>query len=175
MKLMTLAVIVVTMIFISVDFFGRFLGADQDSRNAAQSNEILKQLRLPQLSPAQFSQLQQAFVPFEEDAIEPVTALAGLTELQQQQQAGELTEFYAGDLRYRLLAIIYPQGEEQALTKPLALLKVTNIKTPNALSIEQIYHGDTFANFTVSISNTKKISLSLEQRQIELLMYQPRA
>jgi hypothetical protein len=175
MKLMTLAVIVASMIFITVDFSDRFLGADKDIRNGAQSGEILTQLSLPQLSPAQFGHLQQAFASFEEAPPEPVAELAGLSELQQQEQQGELTEFYAGDLRYRLLAIIYPQGDEQALKNPLALLKVTNIKTPNVLSIEQIYHGDTFANFTVSITSTKKISLSLGPRQIELLMYQPRA
>jgi hypothetical protein len=175
MKLMTLAVIAVSIIFITVDFFGRFLGADKDIRNTQQSSEILTQLSLPQLSSEQFGQLEQAFVSFEEEAPEPVAKLEGLSELQQQQQQGELTEFYAGDLRYRLLAIIYPQGDEQALKKPLALLKVTNIKTPNALSIEQIYHGDTFANLTVSITSTKKISLIKGPRQIELLMYQPRA
>jgi hypothetical protein len=175
MKIMTLAVIVVSMIFITVDFFGRFLGADKDIRNGEQSGDILTQLSLPQLSPAQFGNLQQAFVSFEEEFSEPVTELEGLSELQQQQQQGELTEFYAGDLRYRLLAIIYPQGDEQALKNPLALLKVTSVKAPSTLSVEQIYHGDTFANFTVSITSTKKISLSQGARQIELLMYQPRA
>jgi hypothetical protein len=188
MKLITTATIAISVLYIIVDLSTRFSSAAHNANKAGTAADARNVISLPQLTNAQTQQLNQAYFKYQPDA-EPekiIEKVFGLNAEQQLAQAGDLTEFYAGDLRYRLLAIIFPDGNKQALEQPMALLRVRNVndvvtksksksksKDTKPKSIEKISHGSTLAKFNVSITSTKQVDLQLNERKISLLMYQP--
>jgi len=178
MKNISLISIILSLFYVSTDFATRFFDEPVSSNNTKQGSNNVRGIVLPQLSAGQLQALTVAFDKYQpKQAIVNKTqeTIDGLTAEQQLQQNGELLEFYQGDWRYRLLAVISPDGSNQALKTPLALLKGTNIKDTTVKSkIEKIYHQSTLANYNVIITNTKQVKLHYRQQNITLLMYQPK-
>jgi len=185
MKAITLITLTVSLLYVTVDFVSRFSSDNYQVTNLEPDFNNNSGISTPQLSAAQKLKLIKAYKIYQEDdeKIKVVKSVLGLTDEQKLAQEGELTEFYDGDLRYRLLAIIFPDGGEQALKSPIALLLTSNVnytsantnnnKKENEIKITRVGHGSKIGLFDASISNTKQVEFQLGQRKITLLMYQP--
>ncbi|NQZ82662.1 MAG: hypothetical protein HRT52_16760 [Colwellia sp.] len=187
-KPITLITLALSLLYIVIDFTGRFLIDGQQSNNTMANLTINDQLQLPQLNAVQQLKLTNAYGYYQQDEkkIKVVEKVIGLTDEQKLAQQGELTEFYDGDWRYRLIAIISPDGSEQALKSPMALLSARNVKDTAAKSsqnnnkdakskkLTKISHGAKLGLYDVTITNTKQVSFQLKQRKITLLMYKPK-
>jgi len=175
MNFTTKGVIILSLLLVSYDFSERFLNTKTVRDNTQNNINNVSELPLPQLSKKVIKQLDDAYNKYQLEPKEEIAkeATLGMTAEQQLQQNGDLIEFYYGDWRYRLLAVIFPEGKEQALTAPLALLRSTNIKDSKAkVKVERIYHGSLLSGYNVAITDTKQVNLQRGQQKITLLMYQ---
>jgi len=175
MKLSIIASLLISVIFVAADFAERFSVSPQKNNNSKAAFNINKQIHLPQLTPQQINTLTLAYNQYQPDPIVEVEKIVGLTAAEQRLQSGELQEFYLGEWRYRLLAVIFPDGSKQALKVPMALLKASTVKNKKEeVKIEKVYHNSVLANYKVAITDIKQVKLQYNQQNITLLMYQPK-
>jgi len=173
MKLISLLSLVLSLLYVSIDFSIRFLNVKESKVRIDEQIDTSQIIVLPQLPIEKISKLNSAYSQYQPEFEAIKEAITGLTLEQQLQQNGELLEFYQGDWRYRLLAVISPDGSRQALEKPLALLRATNIKDSNVdKKVETIYHNTKFENYEVRIIGIKSVQLNYQDQNITLLMYQ---
>ena len=121
-----------------------FFSSNNSSQASRGDMNLPDMIDLPHLSNEKIAELQKAFNKYQKVAeeAEEVEPQVGLTEQEQLAQSGDLIEFYNGDWRYRLLAIVYPEGNKQALGQPMALVRAKNIKDKQQpTKIDKIEHG----------------------------------
>jgi len=177
MKLSVMVSLLFSVVFVIADFAERFSATEQKSNNSKRALVITEQIHLPQLTSQQLKALTVAYNQYQPDpeVIIEAEKLVGLTEAQQRLQNGDLLELYLGDWRYRLLAVILPDGSKQALEVPMALLKASTVNNKKEeVKIEKVYHNSVLANYKVAITDIKQVKLQYNQQNITLLMYQPK-
>ncbi|REL26111.1 hypothetical protein DXX93_05655 [Thalassotalea euphylliae] len=179
MKVITLASVAIGLIYAASDYSERFSAQENLNAGSQQQQANLAATQLPQLTNTQVLAIEQAYVKFKpEDTPKEVVQQNqyALTEQEQLAQNGELLEFYQGDWRYQLLAVIAPDGSEQALKNTTAILRATNVKSTSVdTKIESVVDGGLLGHYSVAISNTKQVKLAYKQQEITLLMYKAKS
>ncbi|MFT5755298.1 MAG: hypothetical protein ACI9LM_000005 [Alteromonadaceae bacterium] len=177
MKNVIISTIFVGAFFIFLDLSYRFNNSTNNSEQANKSLNVVPFIQHPQLTTAFRERLNNAFNPYRQEPKSIIAdQLQGLTRAEQLAQEGDLIDFFTEGFRYRLLAIIEPEGMQQALYVPIAILKGDNLNNPQEdPEIKRVYHGSIFSGYQVRIQGTKHIKLIQQQKTISLHMYKPKS
>ncbi len=172
MKFITIASAILTVFIIGYDINQRlFIEKNTiESRSVVLKDQELN--LLPQITNKQKIRLTKLYDNYRGTADDPVEEIQGMSLAEQQNQKGQLTEFFSGDWIYQLVAIVTPDGSDS--DKPFALLAAKNIKTQES-KIEELVHDSIFTGYQVTIFDTKRIELKMSDSNtvITLLMYNP--
>ncbi|TMP45688.1 hypothetical protein CWB96_10920 [Pseudoalteromonas citrea] len=173
MKLVSVTVLGIMLLLLSLDFSERFIDVSQSTNVRDNSLSNVSVEFSPQLSKQTVLQLEALFNTYQSNE-EPVASEgnSGLSAELQAQQRGPLTEFFSGDVVYKVVGVVL-LDEQTATRKSFAVLRAENVRLKEVKLIE-LSDGAQLDGYKVEINNTTQIDFFHlnDNRKVELKLYQ---
>jgi len=177
MRLLTILITLIVLLFLLFDFNNRILLAE--TKNKAQDDFLWVNSNnaTPQLTDALKQRLKDSSLKFglsTPNNTDPKgQGIDTLSMEQQSKQKGQVYKIYIGDWMYTLVAIIFPQNNDD--TSAFSLIRGVSVKNKE-VKIKKVQASSYFEGYRISIQETKTMTFSNDEqsRHVILTMYQPK-
>lgn len=165
---LSVTVFCVALILVGNDVSNRFNIVDNVQPKGEETLD-LAELKVPILSPRGYDEIQIALNPYlkaSEDDKSLGQSTSWLSKEEQLNQQGELTDFFIGDSKLNLKAVV------KTADSLYALVSVNEKLNTNSITLVKLENDTEIMDYLVKIISKNKVVFSRGEHQVALVMYQ---